>query len=181
MAWPVVRAKMPTSALGNSRSRHAVAGAFAKATRGFTLIEVMVVMAIVGIAMAVVSLALRDPAATRLEREATRLAALLEMARAESRASGLTVRWLPVPAPQEPRANFSFLGLSHHSNLPTRWLDEGVQARIKSERTDGAAPALVLGPQAILDAQSVQLSLDGQSMDVATKGLAAFAPGPATP
>lgn len=172
---------MPTSALGNSRCRSAVASAFAKAKRGFTLIEVMVVMAIVGIAMAVVSLALRDPAATRLEREATRLAALLEMARAESRASGLTVRWVPVPAPQEPRANFSFLGLSNRSSLPTRWLDEGVQARIKSEKTDVAGQALVLGPQAILDAQSVQLSLDGQTLDVATKGLAAFAPGPATP
>ena len=175
---------MPTSALGNSRCRSAVTRAMAKPARGFTLIEVMVVMAIVGIAMAVVSLALRDPTATRLEREATRLAALLEMARAESRASGLTVRWLPVPAPHEPRANFSFLGLSNQNSLPTRWLDEGVQARVnskKSEKSDVAAQGLLLGPQAILDAQSVQLSLDGQTLDVATNGLAAFAPGDAKP
>ena len=38
--------------------------------RGFTLIELMIVVALIAIASAVVSLALRDPAATRLEREA---------------------------------------------------------------------------------------------------------------
>ena len=37
--------------------------------RGFTLIELMVVVAIIAIAAAVSSLALRDPSATRLEHE----------------------------------------------------------------------------------------------------------------
>ena len=53
--------------------------------RGFTLIELMIVVALIAIAAGVVSLALRDPASTRLETEAARLSALLESARAESR------------------------------------------------------------------------------------------------
>src|SRR5215212_5523953 len=49
--------------------------------RGFTLIELMVVVAVIAIATAVASLALRDPAASKLEHEAARLASLLESAR----------------------------------------------------------------------------------------------------
>jgi general secretion pathway protein H len=57
--------------------------------RGFTLLELMVVVAIVALATAGVSLALRDSDATQLEREALRLSALLESARAQSRTSGV--------------------------------------------------------------------------------------------
>ena len=53
---------------------------------GFTLIELLVVITLIAIASSVITLAMRDPAATRLEQEAARLGALLEMARAESRA-----------------------------------------------------------------------------------------------
>src|SRR5215203_3845180 len=60
---------------------------------GFTLIELMVVVAVIAIATAVASLALRDPAQSKLEHEATRLASLLESARAEARASGVAARW----------------------------------------------------------------------------------------
>jgi prepilin-type N-terminal cleavage/methylation domain-containing protein len=45
---------------------------------GFTLIELMIVVALIAIATAVASLALRDPAAAKLENEAARLVALLE-------------------------------------------------------------------------------------------------------
>src|SRR5436190_240535 len=45
---------------------------------GFTLIEMMIVVAIIAIASAVAGLALRDPAASKLEHEATRLVSLLE-------------------------------------------------------------------------------------------------------
>ena len=58
--------------------------------RGFTLIELLIVVAIVALASTLATLALRDPDASALEREADRLSALLEAARAESRASGLT-------------------------------------------------------------------------------------------
>jgi len=89
---------------------------------GFTLIELMIVVALVAVAAGVVSLALRDPAATRLETEAQRLSALLESARAESRVSGLTVLWLPLD--EQVEADFRFVQQSGAKTrpmpLPTR-------------------------------------------------------------
>ena len=84
-ARPVVRPRTPTSAPGSSRHT-------APCT-GFTLVELLVVMVLIGLATAVVSLALRDPSAYRLDQEAARLGALLEAGRAEARASGLPVRF----------------------------------------------------------------------------------------
>lgn len=55
--------------------------------RGFTLLELMVVVAIIAMATAAVTFALRDDSGTRLEREALRLSAMLESARAQ--------RWSP--------------------------------------------------------------------------------------
>ena len=57
MANRAAKEKMPMSAAGNS-------------ARGFTLIELLVVVAIIAIGSAGVSFALRDSAATQLEREA---------------------------------------------------------------------------------------------------------------
>ncbi|MBS0305067.1 MAG: prepilin-type N-terminal cleavage/methylation domain-containing protein, partial [Proteobacteria bacterium] len=90
---------MPTSAPGNRRRRgferpRRRAGAVHLA-RGFTLVELLVVVALVAIGAGAVSLALRDRAGSRLDEEAARLVALLEGARAEARAAGLTVRWVP--------------------------------------------------------------------------------------
>lgn len=159
---------MRTSATGNRpsilRRPHLLP---ARASRGFTLIEVMVVMAMIAIAMAVVSLALRDPAATRLERDAERLAALLEMARAEARATGLPARW--VPAANTDDLPFRFVGLRAKSKLPERWLDDQVRAQVIGNNS------VVLGPDAILPPQRIVLSLDAQRLEVASDGLAAFA------
>ena len=62
---------MPTSAAGSSAVP-------LSAAKGFTLLELLVVVAIIALATAGVSFALRDSQATQLEREAQRLAALLE-------------------------------------------------------------------------------------------------------
>jgi general secretion pathway protein H len=87
---------MPTSARGSK-------GTFGTGS-GFTLIELLIVLAIVALASTLATLAVRDPQASALEREADRLSALLEAARAESRASGLTVLWVPGPASDPPGA-----------------------------------------------------------------------------
>jgi len=63
---------MPTLAAGNKTAQGA---------RGFTLLELLVVIALIAIATAGASLALRDSADSALDRDAQRLAALLETAR----------------------------------------------------------------------------------------------------
>ena len=65
----------------------------ARPCAGFTLLELLVVLAIVAIGSAVVTLGLRDSPQTRLQSEADRLIAVLEAARADARASNTALRW----------------------------------------------------------------------------------------
>ncbi|RYF35058.1 MAG: type II secretion system protein GspH [Comamonadaceae bacterium] len=155
---------MPTSAAGNS----ARCG-----SRGFTLLELIVVIAIIAMATAGVALALRDSGQATLDREGERLAALLESARAQSRASGIAVRFRPTP--EGPEA-FVFDGLPPGA-LPGAWLGTGMRAQPVS--ADGrAAVALLLGPDPIIAAQQVLLTSDGppaRTLRIATDGLRPFA------
>lgn len=148
---------MPTLAHGSSGA----------AQRGFTLVELLVVVAIVALTTTLVALALRDSRAQALEREADRLVLLLETARAQSRASGLAVWWRPVAATEA--GGFRFVGLRAAQALPEHWLDAEVAAEI-----DGAA-LLELGPEALIGAQRVWLRLGERRIAVATDGLMPFA------
>ena len=85
---------MPTSAPGSERRRHPRRGPAARAA-GFTLIELLIVIAIVALTTSLIAVSLRDSRLQTLEREADRLAMLLETARAESRATGLPWSWAP--------------------------------------------------------------------------------------
>jgi len=149
---------MPTSDPGSNSARR---------TRGFTLIELLVVLAIVAIGAGLVTLAIRDPAETRLETEAARLVALLEGARTEARAGGLVAFWVPATDPQgEP---FRFVGLPEGARLPTHWLDPRVGAQVVG------GTSLTLGPEAILPPQRVVLRLEDRRLEIGSDGLAAFA------
>ena len=150
---------MPTSAPGSKRNF------------GFTLIELLVVVALVAIASATIALALRDPAQEQLEREAERLVALLETARAEARASGLEVRWRPGPSAKAPQQQFEFLGLPQRVELPRRWLGEALSV----EFDDGNARELLLGPEPLLAKQGLRLRLGDQQLRIASDGLKPFA------
>ena len=134
---------------------------------GFTLLELLVVVAIIAVATAGVSLSLRDSSQTALEREAQRLAVLFESARAQSRASGTAVIWRPTVD------GFRFEGLQPGA-LPTRWLEAGTRA--------GANVAIQLGPEPIIGAQAVDILSGGQGdtqptrvLRIATDGLRPFA------
>lgn len=134
--------------------------------RGFTLLELLVVVAIIAIASAGVSFALRDSQATQLEREAQRLAALLESARAQSRSSGVPVRWYPTAA------GFKFDGVPPNA-LPERWLSDTTEVV--------GAVTLQLGPEPIIGKQAVVLATAGtpqRTLRVATDGLRPFAVTP---
>ena len=135
---------------------------------GFTLIELMIVVVLIAVASSVASLALRDPASTTLEREGTRLAALLEGARSYARASGLATYWEPRTAnPEVP--GFRFVGLPPSDDLPSGWLEPGVSAEVVGAR------AIILGPEPLIPAQRIVLRLRDQRLLLATDGLGPFA------
>ena len=137
---------------------------------GFTLVELLVVVALIAITSATISLALRDPAELQLQREAQRLAALLETARAESRASGLSVQWIPKGL--KTGDDFRFEGLPKTIKLPTRWLGDPVAVQI--ENATALNPGLSLGPEPVIPAQRMRLQLGNQRLVLGTDGLGAF-------
>jgi general secretion pathway protein H len=156
---------MPTSDPGNER-RHPPH----RNESGFTLIELLLVVALIAIASGLAALALRDPAATRLEQDASRLSALLESARAEARVLGVTATWRPLAkdGSSQQAEDFRFDGLAAADPMPTHWLTPGVVAEVVG------APVLVLGPEPMIAAQRVILRLEGQRTTLATDGLAPF-------
>ena len=128
----------------------------------------MVGVAVIAIATAVASLALRDPAASKLEHEATRLVSLLESARAEARASGVAARWEPL-SEQADGSGFRFVGLATDPPLPTHWLDASTSAQVIGAR------AVVLGPEPLIGEQRIVLRLDDQRLTLMTDGIGPFA------
>ncbi|CAM8630500.1 Prokaryotic N-terminal methylation site [Comamonadaceae bacterium] len=148
---------MPTSATGKAPPF------FWRTARqhGFTLLELMIVVAIVGMASAMVVFALRDSAQSQLDREAQRLVAMLESARAESRASGVALQW------RATTEGFEFTnGLTAR---PQRWEQPGMQAQSE-------AP-LQLGPEPVIGPQGLRLwsrEAPDRNRWISTDGLRAF-------
>jgi len=105
--------------------------------RGLTLLELLVVLAIIGFAMTGVSLSLRDSSQTQLEGEGQRLVAILEAARAQSRTSGTALVWQPTPE------GFAIRPAS--MGRTDTWLAPGTQASVNNSNN-----VVVLGPEPIL-------------------------------
>jgi general secretion pathway protein H len=135
------------------------------------MIELLIVIAIMAVAVGLVTWALPDSEASRLEEEAERLSALLESARAEARVSGAAVHWVLRTAadPGGEDVNFRFVGLPPAIALPTRWLDPRVSAEIVG------ASSLLLGPEAILPPQRIVLHLAQRQLELVSDGLGPFA------
>lgn len=134
--------------------------------RGFTLVELLVVVALIALGTAGVSFAMRDGEATRLERDGQRLAALLEAARAQSRASGVAVHWRPQGQ------GFAWVGLPG-APLPTDWLNADTQSL--------STQPVVLGPDPIVAPARIALGqtsaapgVAGARVFVVTDGLRPF-------
>ena len=133
----------------------------------------MIVVAIIALATAMVSLTLRDSSEVALEREALRLSALLESARAQSRASGVPVLW------RSTGSGFEFIGLAPAQASSTdslagvrSWLSPDTRAQITQPV---GASALVLGPDPLIAAQRVLLLQGQRRLRLGTDGLSPFA------
>lgn len=147
--------------------------------QGLTLLELMVVLLIIGFATTGVSLALRDNSQTQLEREAQRLVAKLEAARAQSRTSGQTMVWHPSAE------GFMITTLPQtltSSALKEPWLQPNTQARIEMPQGIAANAGVVLGPEPVLAPIQISLRIhaeksNGQtpnSLRIGTDGLRPF-------
>jgi len=151
---------MPTSAAGSKRPT--------ALPHGFTLLELLVVVALIAVATAGVSLSLRDSAHSALQRDAERLAVLLETGRAQARANGLPVVWRTQDLAPNTVQSFVFEGLPP-PGLPQNWLADSTRA------TPGSA--ITLGPEPLIEPQAVALSAPqspGQTLWVVTDGLRPF-------
>lgn len=172
--------------------------------QGLTLLELLVVLAIIGFAMAGVSLSLRDSSQTQIEREAQRLVAVLEAARAQSRTSGIALIWQPTPegfvirpalAPNAAQGNNTAITAAPSNAANTiasrteTWLTAGTQAAVSTASASSSALAnntaptnlVVLGPEPILTPARITLSVtaasnakDSPSLIIGTDGLQPF-------
>ncbi|PUE31118.1 type II secretion system protein GspH [Limnohabitans sp. Jir61] len=152
--------------------------------RGLTLLELLVVLAIIGFAMAGVSLSLRNSSQTQLEQEAQRLVAILEAARAQSRTSGVALLWQATPE------GFVIRPASGNPNSPIAartetWSTTGTQATVNTTTpsANNATPAnlVVLGPEPMLAPTRITLSMatasntkPAPSLTIGTDGLKPF-------
>ena len=167
---------------------------------GLTLLELLVVMAIIGVAMAGVSLALRDNSQTQLEREAQRLVAVLEAARAQSRTSGTALIWQATPegfvirptltAHQTPSNNPAIASAAGQTAHPIAgrhetWLAMGTQAMVRpanpSSTNQAPENTVVLGPEPILAPARITLRVvipnsvtPAPTLNIGTDGLRPF-------
>jgi general secretion pathway protein H len=163
---------MPTSAAGNSlRASDSPAGlgtgaARRRAEAGFTLIELMVVVAIMAVASTVVIMSMPDPRGSLLseaERLAARAAAARDNAIVEGKATALVVD--PAGYGFSQRQDGAWMPITRKP-LGRRLWGEGVVATVATAGQE----RVVFDNTGLADPTTVTLARDGQRVDVAIAG-----------
>jgi general secretion pathway protein H len=144
--------------------------------RGFTLVEVLVVVVIIALLVSVVAVRIAPDARQSLREEAARLAAVLAHARDEAIATGVPLAW------QGAESGYRFFRrapdrtwqpLDRDVALRARDLAPGVNvAAIETAaRADGPAPVIVLAPTGLSDPFRITLALGPHRMRVSSDGV----------
>jgi general secretion pathway protein H len=145
---------------------------------GWTLLELMVVLAIFAIAVGSVQLSMPNPAQLAVERDAKRLAAKLQTERITARAQGQRRYWL---AQEQGFAWAVSNGLASGLQIDKKEPWEGAETRLAAGYEQSQ---LRLGPDPVLPAQHVLLTTTGGAFStnlwwVGTDGISPFTARPA--
>ncbi len=132
------------------------------AGRGFTLLELLIVLVLIGVASATIMAGMRSSDEVQLHKQAEQLVAAIEVGRAQSRARGLAAEL----AVHEGGFLIKDPHVAIDESKITPWLEPGMTA-------SGHVP-LLLGPEPILPPQTLQLHLGEFSVRISSQGLAPF-------
>ena len=178
MARLAVKVKMPMSAAGNEVGHERGRQIQKAAQRGLTLIELMVVVTLIAIAVAGVSLSLRDAQATALDREAQRLSTVLEAVRAQSRSSGVALVWVALPGgfavlPAQAISSGSGSAVEIAASGLNPWLSADVKASIVNAAGQ-TQRVIVLGAEPMIAPTTLVLTQGQRQLRLVTDGLRPF-------
>ena len=151
--------------------------------RGFTLIELMVVLVVLGVAASLITLSMAATRGHALESAAENLSVTLEEARWQAVATGRRIAWQAPQSAAQPQWVEQATG-SSSSGAP--WQPratpaatvalEGITVTLAQPLAAGGAPArLVLGPEPVGAAACILLTQDSQTLAVVSDGVAPFA------
>ena len=147
--------------------------------RGLTLLELLVVLAIIALASSAVALSLRDNPQTRLEREAQRLIAQLEATRAVARGNSERWVWQITPdgyrfdAPTDTMRQTANAGRPNTPPRSERWYSADTRASLQVGN-DASARSLALGPDPLLAPTQIRLQQGNATLNLRTDGLRPF-------
>lgn len=142
------------------------------AVSGFTLLEMLVVLLIVGLMAGALMTNIRISSSNQLQREAENLAWLLRDKAIESRASGQAITWRPVPS------GYAFVRETKPNQTPAKAEIHKLPENIKISAIQGAQAlpleAIRLSGRRISGPHKITLSNQEESIEVSSEGLDLF-------